>query len=440
MAIVYMHINNINDKKYVGITKYSDANQRWGLNGEGYKGSLFFEKGISQFGWNNFSHLILNDDLDYDSAQQVEARLIKILRLDDINYGYNNSSGVHIKENSNLDILCDTIIKNLNNKTDNDLILQTEYRYATNQYTIKYLNALYLEGKINTDLDCQRGYTWTQERQQGMWDTLLFGHRIPEFHAVRSGLMYDIIDGKQRITTIVKIINNEIPCKKNYANPKLIKGLFQKGDKSSITFSELPDYLQERILNTSINIAEYSDIGDDELVSLFRKLNASMPLSDFAKGIANHIFMRTDFSRYLISHAALSNIFSETARLSSEDEKMLVRLAILIKKGPSSDLQPQHLLNHYNDFSKKELLEIKDKVLKCLDLINDKIYLLNGWRSIKSYMPIVCYVIIDKNLTEETIIEFFKKIKQTNFAGRGEDLGGTTVQSRYNNLVQLLNT
>lgn len=132
MAIVYMHINNINNKKYVGITKYSDANQRWGSNGEGYKNSLFFEKGISQFGWDNFSHLILNDDLDYDSAQQIEARLIKALHLDDIKYGYNNASGVLIKENPNLDILCDVIIKNLDNKSDNELILSTEYRYATN--------------------------------------------------------------------------------------------------------------------------------------------------------------------------------------------------------------------------------------------------------------------------------------------------------------------
>lgn len=54
-------------------------------------------------------------------------------------------------------------------------------------------------------------------------------------------------------------------------------------------------------------------------------------------------------------------------------------------------------------------------------------------------MPIVCYVVIDKNLNDEETINFFKKVKDANFAGRGEDLGGTTVQSRYNSLVQLLN-
>ena len=122
--------------------------------------------------------------------------------------------------------------------------MATEYRYTTNQYEINYLISLNTQGRINTELDCQRGYTWTEERKQGMWDTLIFGHRIPEFHAIREGLYYDIIDGKQRITTILKIVNNEIPCKKNYASEKLIP-LFEQLKTSTIYFKNLPQYLQE---------------------------------------------------------------------------------------------------------------------------------------------------------------------------------------------------
>lgn len=59
MATIYIHINKINNKKYVGITKTS-AERRWGLEGENYQGQSFYEKGIVPFGWGNFEHMILN--------------------------------------------------------------------------------------------------------------------------------------------------------------------------------------------------------------------------------------------------------------------------------------------------------------------------------------------------------------------------------------------
>ena len=306
MAIIYAHVNKINNKKYIGITSYSDAAQRWGNKGNNYKGSRFYEKGISQFGWDNFEHIILNNEIDYDIAQQLEARLIKILNTENEEYGYNEISGANIRVDANLDILAEVLITKLSKSESDELLLETKYRYATNQYVIRYLDDLEKNNKINTDLDCQRGYVWTDDRQQDMWDTLLFGHRIPELHAVREGLRYDVIDGKQRLTTIIKIINNEIPFKKNKAHPNALS-LFKEDSK--IYFKDLPQYLQERVLNTTINCAEYSDIDDADLVVLFRKLNAGMQLSEFSKGIANHIPMRSNFTRYIISHNTLNKIF-----------------------------------------------------------------------------------------------------------------------------------
>ena len=43
--------------------------------------------------------------------------------------------------------------------------------------------------------------------------------------AIREGNTFSIIDGKQRLTTILKIVNNEIPLEKRYASEK-IKILF----------------------------------------------------------------------------------------------------------------------------------------------------------------------------------------------------------------------
>lgn len=438
MACLYCHINKLNNKKYIGITKYSDPQQRWGSNGEGYKGSYFYDKGISQFGWDGFEHITLNDDIDYTSAQQLEARLIKSLNTTSAEFGYNESEGIKIIPNNTWDLICDSLIKTkLTPKTNDAFLLETAYRHTTPQYTLKYIFSLFKDNRINTDLDCQRGYVWTEDRQQGMWDTLLFGHRIPELHAIRQGLDYDIIDGKQRLTTVIKILNNEIPCKKAYASLSLIP-LFEAMNKTSFMFKDLPEYLQERILNTSIYMAEYSDMKDEEMISLFKKLNASMPLNEFQKSIADYIPLRFDFTRYLISHPTIQKIFTDREVQKSEDEKYLIRVAILIKNGLNVNLQPREMANYYDSLKRADLKISKDVLLKYLDMIGEHIEILSNFRSLKSYLPIMTYIIYERNMSSNQIKSFFEKVKEANYPGRGDDLGRTTINNRYNTLIKLL--
>ena len=47
---VYMHVNKINNKKYIGITKQKTPESRWGANGVNYKGSPHFYAAIKKYG------------------------------------------------------------------------------------------------------------------------------------------------------------------------------------------------------------------------------------------------------------------------------------------------------------------------------------------------------------------------------------------------------
>lgn len=89
---VYMHINKKNNKKYVGITSRGNPNLRW-QNGNGYKKNRYFYRAILKYGWNNFEHKILYENLSLEDACEIEKKLISKYNTQDENYGYNIFEG-----------------------------------------------------------------------------------------------------------------------------------------------------------------------------------------------------------------------------------------------------------------------------------------------------------------------------------------------------------
>lgn len=89
---VYIHINNINNKLYVGITSKSKPEHRWN-SGRGYAENTHFSSAIKKYGWDNFRHIILYDDLTEQQAKDMEKYTIAQWRTQDVKYGYNMTSG-----------------------------------------------------------------------------------------------------------------------------------------------------------------------------------------------------------------------------------------------------------------------------------------------------------------------------------------------------------
>lgn len=88
---IYIHINKINGKKYIGQTK-QPLEQRF-RNGEGYKNSPKFYGAIKKYGWDNFKHIVLYDKLTLEDANRKEEELIKKYDTTNDDYGYNIAYG-----------------------------------------------------------------------------------------------------------------------------------------------------------------------------------------------------------------------------------------------------------------------------------------------------------------------------------------------------------
>lgn len=92
MYSVYQHVNKINQKVYIGITK-QDVEKRWGNNGINYKSSPHFYAAIQKYGWDNFEHNVLFTGLTQKEACLKEQELIKQFNAMNRDFGYNSTSG-----------------------------------------------------------------------------------------------------------------------------------------------------------------------------------------------------------------------------------------------------------------------------------------------------------------------------------------------------------
>ena len=86
---IYMHKNKINGKIYIGQT-CQIPEKRW-KEGEGYKGSIQFYSAIKKYGWENFEHIILEENLTLEEANKKEAYYIQF--YDSYRNGYNATLG-----------------------------------------------------------------------------------------------------------------------------------------------------------------------------------------------------------------------------------------------------------------------------------------------------------------------------------------------------------
>lgn len=94
---VYMHKNKINGKMYIGITSRSPE-IRWGNNGLQYTKTKnpYFYNAIKKYGWDNFEHIILFENMTEQEAKSKEREFILEYHTciyDDIKMGYNMTFG-----------------------------------------------------------------------------------------------------------------------------------------------------------------------------------------------------------------------------------------------------------------------------------------------------------------------------------------------------------
>lgn len=100
---VYIHINKTNDKKYIGITS-KPPKQRWD-NGKGYLNNPYFNHSIEKYGWDNFEHKVLFENLTKEESKITEIEMIEKFNTLVPN-GYNLTKGGDYNWKNSRRIIC----------------------------------------------------------------------------------------------------------------------------------------------------------------------------------------------------------------------------------------------------------------------------------------------------------------------------------------------
>ena len=153
---VYIHINKVNGKKYVGVTTMKPET-RW-CNGKKYKSNKHFTSAIDKYGWDSFDHFVI----EVESASrmyELEKFYIQFYNTTDPEKGYNRSLGG--------DSGC---FKGKNYGTDEYKAAYNRYYYQKHKEAIKLQTQRYREAHKDQVKENSRLYNEAHKEEKKEYD------------------------------------------------------------------------------------------------------------------------------------------------------------------------------------------------------------------------------------------------------------------------------
>ena len=143
--------------------------------------------------------------------------------------------------------------------------------------TVRQLYDMVTEKAIDVAPDYQRHFIWDEERQSQLIESIFLGIPVPSlFMATNKDSTWEVVDGLQRLTTIVNFIGNETTIKRINKNGKKLKltGLEKLDTLNTLFYEDLPKSFQLGFTTRPIRVTVLNDRSDFNLrYDLFERLN-----------------------------------------------------------------------------------------------------------------------------------------------------------------------
>lgn len=198
--------------------------------------------------------------------------------------------------------------------------------------TVKQLYDMLLDGMIDIAPEYQRHFKWDKTRQSALIESLILGIPIPSlFMATNPDSSWEVVDGLQRITSIVNFIGDDAELRKVAIEqkPLTITGLEKIESLNGVAYKDLPKSLQFMILTRPLRVTVLNDRSDFGVrYDLFERLNTG-GITLHEQEIRNCIFKGefNDFINELADNESFRSVvkMTENAERSRSYEELVLR-------------------------------------------------------------------------------------------------------------------
>ncbi|MDE8035750.1 DUF262 domain-containing protein [Actinobacillus equuli subsp. equuli] len=238
-------------------------------------------------------------------------------------------------------------------------------------FSVKELVSMVAEGIIDIAPEYQRQFRWEDERQSRLIESLLLGIPIPNiFMATNSDGSWEVIDGVQRITTIIRFMDNaEAKSKTNVKDNLTLTSLQKLPSFNKQTFAKLPHKIKLDFMLRTLKVTTLTDKSDlDVRFDLFERLNTG-GIKLTSQEIRSCVF-RGNFNEF-VKRMAQNKDFLKATLMKEQRvkdgtaEEAVLRFFAFLHNYKGFKYNVTSFLNNYMAFANKEFdYEKNEKIFK----------------------------------------------------------------------------
>ena len=285
-------------------------------------------------------------------------------------------------------------------------------RKETSEWSVRMLTDF--QERINVEAEYQRGKVWSQAQQALLIDSILRGFDIPKIFLRKlpdgSPYLFDLIDGKQRLTAIWQFLSDAYPLLRTGTSTTGLENLSGK------RWSEMPDTAKDRLQFANLTVSKIEDATDDEIRELFLRLQSGEPLN--AAEVRNAIAgpVRDFVADHLATHTLWAHTRLRATRFGRDEHSAIV-LALVVAGGPTNlkgaDLQKLYELDDFDPdgSAATHTLAILDRLAAVASCASG--YIRTRWALVDLVLVLIQLEIDSRTVTADRLMRFFEEFETT---------------------------
>ena len=250
---VYKHISPSN-KVYVGIT--SNIKRRWMASGYYYHlSNTYFSKALDKYGWDNFQHVIIAENLTKQEACAKEKELIAFYKGKNLSYNITNGGEGTLGFKPSKEQIKKRLLTRVTNSDTDYLVIDKNFNYivcSTEREAAEYLGGT--QRNIAHVLKQPAGYTF---KKHYIWKHTK--NTSVNIYSVKEKIQKAIAIRKQKMSEHTRKISSKMVSGSRKEREALTKDEVRKRFSTRTCKEEVVQMLNGLIINTFNSAVEAMD-------------------------------------------------------------------------------------------------------------------------------------------------------------------------------------